>query len=114
MGNCGCGDVTHGCGESGQVLESLGQEIGKLVDTKQEVYGNSFGKSGDIMRILYPNGISLDQIDDALCIVRIVDKLFRLATNRDALGESPYRDISGYGMLGAGRAEMALTGKGEK
>jgi hypothetical protein len=34
-----------------------------------------------------------------------LDKLFRIATARDALGESPYRDIAGYGLLGAARAE---------
>lgn len=84
----------------------LGQQIGKLVEEKQAAYGNSFGKAGDILRILYPQGISHDQIDDALCIVRIVDKLFRIATDKDALGESPYRDIAGYGMLGAVRSEL--------
>ena len=83
--------------------ESIGQEIGRLVDEKQAAYGDSFGKAGAVMRILYPDGISLDQLDDALCVVRILDKLFRIATDRDALGESPYRDVAGYGLLGAGR-----------
>jgi len=84
----------------------MGQQIGELVQEKQAAYGDSFGKSGQVLKILYPNGISLDQIDDALCVVRIVDKLFRIATDRDALGESPYRDISGYAILGAFRAEL--------
>jgi len=92
---------------SGLPYALMGEQIGKLVEEKQVAYGDSFGKSGDILRVLYPNGISPDQIDDALCIVRIVDKLFRIATNRDALGESPYRDIAGYGILGAFRAELA-------
>lgn len=85
----------------------LGLQIGELVDQKQAAYGDSFGKAGAIMRILYPNGISPEQMDDALAVVRIVDKLFRIATNRDALGESPFRDIGGYGLLGAARAEAA-------
>jgi len=84
----------------------MGEQIGKLVEEKQAAYGDSFGKSGDILRVLYPKGISPEQIDDALCIVRIVDKLFRIATDRDALGESPYRDIAGYGFLGAFRSEL--------
>lgn len=84
----------------------LGQKIGELVEQKQAAYGDSFGKSGDVLRILYPNGISPDQIDDALSIVRIVDKLFRIATDKDAFGETPYRDIAGYGLLGAYRAEL--------
>lgn len=86
--------------------ERLGAEIGKLVQIKQEAYGDSFSKSGEIMRILYPNGIDHDQMDDALTIVRIIDKLFRIATDKDALGESPYRDITGYGLLGAMRDEI--------
>jgi len=84
----------------------IGEQIGLLVEEKQAAYGDSFGRSGDVLRILYPKGIGPDQIDDALCIVRIVDKLFRIATDRDALGESPYRDIAGYGILGAFRSEL--------
>ena len=85
----------------------MGEQIGKLVEEKQVAYGDSFGKSGDILRVLYPQGIAPEQIDDALCIVRIVDQLFRIATDKDALGESPYRDIAGYGLLGAFRSELA-------
>ncbi len=77
------------------------EEIALVVDQKQEIYGDSFGKSGDVMSILYPDGIALDQMHDALTVVRIVDKLFRIATDKDALGESPYEDLSGYGLLGA-------------
>lgn len=84
-------------------FEALGADIGRLVAEKQAAYGDSFGKAGAVMRILYPNGISVDAIDDALAVVRIIDKLFRIATDKDALGESPFRDISGYGMLGAAR-----------
>jgi len=77
--------------------EAMAAELGRLVDTKQAAYGDSFGKSGDIMRIIYPDGISPNQMDDALAVVRVLDKLFRIATNRDALGESPWRDIAGSG-----------------
>ena len=82
----------------------IGQEIGELVAKKQLAYGDAFGKSGDVMRILYPNGIALEQYDDVLAVLRIVDKLFRIAGDPDAFGESPYADIAGYGILGAARA----------
>lgn len=85
--------------------ENLGREIGKLVATKQQAYGDSFGKSGDVMRILYPDGIPVDQLDDALTVVRVLDKLFRIATDKDALGESPWRDIAGYALLAVARSE---------
>jgi hypothetical protein len=76
-----------------------------LVEKKQQAYGDSFGKSGAVLRILYPNGVPPEQLDDALTIVRILDKIFRVATDRDALGESPYRDIVGYGLLALARIE---------
>lgn len=78
----------------------IGQEIGKLVDIKQTAYGDSFGKSHKILEILYPNGIKPNQYKDALCITRIIDKLFRIANQKEAFGESPYKDIVGYGLLG--------------
>lgn len=84
---------------------SIAAEIGRLVGEKQLAYGNSFGRSGGVMRILYPNGIRPEQYDDALGVVRVVDKLFRIANRRDAFGESPWRDIGGYGILGAERCE---------
>lgn len=91
-------------------FELLGLEIGRLVDDKQAAYGDSFGKAGDIMRILYPDGLKPDGYDDMLAVVRIIDKLFRIATDRDALGESPFRDIAGYGLLGAARTDTAPGG----
>lgn len=83
--------------------ESLGAVVGALVGVKQKAYGDSFGRSGDVLRILYPCGISPEQYHDVLAVTRIIDKLFRIATDRDAMGESPYRDIAGYGILGAAR-----------
>ena len=76
-----------------------GKEIGELVERKNKAYGDSFAKSGEILRILYPDGIEPDQYDDVLAIARIIDKLFRIATDRDALGERPYEDIAGYSIL---------------
>jgi hypothetical protein len=46
------------------------EAIGRLVEKKNNAYGDSFAKTGDVMRIFYPNGISPDQYDDALGIVR--------------------------------------------
>lgn len=87
----------------------IGKSIGELVETKQAAYGDSFGKSGQIIRILYPNGIPLDKLNDALTVVRVIDKLFRIATDRDALGESPWKDIAGYSILSLRRlGEEAL------
>ena len=49
---------------------------------------------------MYPKGIQPEQYKDMLAITRIADKLFRIATKKDAFGESPFKDIAGYGILG--------------
>ena len=79
--------------------EQRGADLGALVDRKNAAYGNSFQEAGAIMRILYKNGIALDQMDDALVVVRVVDKLFRIATRKDAFNENPWEDLAGYGLL---------------
>lgn len=83
----------------------IGADIGRLVDEKDRAYGNSFGHSGDVLRILYPNGVPPEKYDDFLAVTRVFDKLFRIATDRDALGESPWRDICGYALLAIHRIE---------
>ena|SRR5271157_1346018 len=79
----------------------LAEEIGELVEKKNVAYGSAFEKVGEFLKLLYPHGINIHQYDDALLMVRIFDKQMRIATKKDALGESPYRDIAGYGILGA-------------
>lgn len=93
-------------------FELVGAKIGKLVEAKQAAYGDSFGKVGEAFRQLYPDGIRPEQYDDALCLVRIWDKMMRIATDKDAFGESPYRDIAGYALLGLDRHERLKKATG--
>jgi hypothetical protein len=85
--------------------QDLAKRVGTLVDEKNAAYGNSFGEAGEFLRILYPNGVTPEQYTDMLCVVRIFDKLKRIATKKDAFGESPYNDIVGYGLLGLSKDE---------
>ena len=75
------------------------EAIAHLIEEKQAAYGDSFGHSGNVMRELYPKGISFGKMDDALVVVRVIDKLFRIANRKDYGGESPWRDIMGYALL---------------
>lgn len=84
----------------------IAAEVAATVERKQAAYGGSFGKSGAIMAILYPAGVPVEQLDDALTIVRVLDKLFRVATDRDALEENPWGDIAGYALLAVRRVEQ--------
>lgn len=80
--------------------KELAERIGNLVDDKNAAYGSSFDQAGDFLKLLYPDGIPVASYTDMLCVVRIFDKLKRIATRKDAFGESPYGDIVGYGLLG--------------
>lgn len=87
-------------------FEKIAEEIGKLVTEKNKAYGNSFAEAEQFLKILFPNGIPVESYSDMLCIVRIFDKLKRIATNKDAFGESPYRDMAGYSILGCYKDEQ--------
>lgn len=92
------------------VYFDIAAEIGRLVDEKNAAYGDSFRLSGEIMARLYPEGIRPEQYRDALGIIRVIDKLFRIATRKDAFGESPWKDIAGYGILGAANDMLEIPG----
>ena len=83
--------------------EKLASEIGKLVAEKNKAYGDSFGKAHKILNVLFPDGIKPEQYLDVLTICRVVDKLFRLATDPTYGDESPWRDICGYSLLSMGK-----------
>ena len=87
------------------IFSQLGDAVGDLVHDKQRAYGDSFGRSGECLRQMFPEGIDINQYDDLLTIARILDKLFRLANKKDAFGESPWRDICGYAILGVANDE---------
>lgn len=79
----------------------VADEIAQTVIAKQAAYGDSFGKSGHVVGLLWPDGIPVEAYGDALAVVRVIDKLFRIATHRDAFGEDPWKDVAGYAVLRA-------------
>ncbi len=92
-------------------FEHHGKELGKLVDTKQKAYGDSITKTGKILHSFladYDVGdgnylIPKKLIDHLGLLVRIIDKQNRIISNPegDLMGETPYKDIAGYGLLGS-------------
>lgn len=85
-----------------KTFEELGSSQANLVKKKQEDYGDSFGKSAAILEQLYPKGIRIEQYRDLLAIIRILDKIFRIATLSEKNFESKinsWGDINGYSLL---------------
>jgi len=93
--------------------EEIGAIIGAIVDEKDAAYGNSIECSAKVFRIWFPNGIRPEQYDDILILVRILDKMTRIANKKHAFGENPYVDIAGYGMRKC-RKDFLPERKGEK
>jgi hypothetical protein len=81
------------------VFLKIAQDVAVMLVDKNESYGNSYAKVGELMKILFPNGVPIDRMQEALVITRVLDKLGRLANSPEAFGESPWRDIAGYAIL---------------
>ena len=71
---------------------------------KNRKYGDAVRKTLGMLNELYPEGIRPDQYSDLLLLVRVMDKLIRIATytpeRRAVDDESPWADVRGYGILG--------------
>ncbi len=80
--------------------ENAGAHIGRIVDKKQAQYGDSFHRAAHVLAVLYPDGVTPEDYQNLLTVTRVIDKLFRIA-NGDQGDESAWRDIAGYGILGA-------------
>lgn len=90
------------------IYETLTANLGRMLTEKQAAYGCAFDKAGAVLAILYPHGIPPAKLTDALAVVRIVDKLFRVAAGVPA-GEDPFGDISGYGVLASAARKAVVS-----
>jgi len=87
--------------------KKVAKKLSALLEKKNEAYGNAFQKTTEILKIIYPNGIPATKYKDIHVIVRMLDKINRIAENNDPMGESPYMDLAGYAIL-------ALVDQGHK
>lgn len=78
-----------------QMLEFVAQEVSE----KNIKYGDSFYLCPRFLLWLYPSGISADKLVNAIFIIRILDKISRLAVSAEGDEEDPLKDILGYSML---------------
>lgn len=88
----------------------IGNEIGLLLREKNAAYGNAFEESEKVIRVLFPEGVPPEKYQDFLTITRIIDKLFRIATDKNAFNEDPWRDIAGYAILSLWSQQPAQRG----
>ena len=77
----------------------IAQEIASVLEEKNAQYGPAFSNAPKILEILYPDGIRPQDYTNLLTLVRMLDKLQRIATNNATDTEDPWRDIAGYAIL---------------
>jgi hypothetical protein len=77
--------------------------LGRTCDRKHAAYGEGLFKVGEVMKMMWPEGVPEDQLQDAAVTARVLDKLFRIAATRpekgDPMREDPWGDIAGYGLI---------------
>lgn len=81
------------------IFMQLATDLGKLLAEKNLAYGDAFSKTTQILTLLYPQGIKVEQFKDVHVLVRMLDKMSRIAQDNDPMGESPYKDLAGYAIL---------------
>ena len=81
------------------IFMQLATDLGKLLAEKTLAYGDAFSKTTQILTLLYPQGIKVQQYKDVHVLVRMLDKMSRIAQDNDPMGESPYKDLAGYAIL---------------
>jgi len=78
---------------------SLANELGNMLADKNRQYGDSYARMAHVLPMFYPDGVPPDQLLDAVFILRIVDKLMRIASAQGDDQEDPVLDLCGYGIL---------------
>ncbi len=80
-------------------FHSLGEELADMLDNKNRQYGDSYARMAHVLPMFYPDGVPGDHLLDAVFILRIIDKLMRIASAQGDDLEDPVKDIAGYAIL---------------
>jgi len=81
-------------------LESISRDVVSIVKEKNREYGSAFQKVSHILSILFPNGIPTNKYHDVAILIRVLDKICRIASANDKdVKKDAWLDITGYGLL---------------
>jgi len=81
-------------------FHALAAGLATMLEEKRQAYGQNMEIVPKVMELLYPNGVRPEHYPTMLLLVRILDKISRLASGggRWALGEDAWKDIAGYAL----------------
>jgi len=81
-------------------VRSVACDVVVVVEEKNREYGSAFQKVSEILNILFPNGIPTSKYHDVAILVRVLDKICRIASANDKnVKKDAWLDITGYGLL---------------
>jgi len=88
-------------------LKQIASDVAIIVEEKNREYGGAFQKVSEILSILFPNGIPRSKYHDVAILVRVLDKICRIATANDKnVKKDAWLDITGYGLLRLGEGDL--------
>jgi hypothetical protein len=78
-----------------------GEVISSMLGDKRDSYGDNLIVSGQFLKLLYPEGIPANAYPEVLVIIRLFDKLMRIANQHRSPElwteqETPWLDVAGY------------------
>ena len=77
----------------------IASELAEMLTDKNRKYGDSYARMAHVLPIFYPEGVPGNHLLDAVFILRIIDKLMRIASAQSDDEEDPVADIAGYAIL---------------
>jgi len=81
-------------------VRSVACDVVVVVEEKNREYGSAFQKVSEILSILFPNGIPTSKYHDVAILVRVLDKICRIANANDkGARKDAWLDLTGYGLL---------------
>ena len=81
-------------------VRSIACDIAIVVEEKNREYGSAFQKVSHILSILFPNGIPTNKYHDVAILIRVLDKICRIASANDKdVKKDAWLDLTGYGLL---------------
>jgi len=81
-------------------VRSVACDVVVVVEEKNREYASAFQKVSEILNILFPNGIPTSKYHDVAILIRVLDKICRIATANDKdVKKDAWLDITGYGLL---------------
>jgi len=81
-------------------LEAIARDVAGMVREKNRGYGGALQKVSRTLSILFPNGVPTSKYHDVAILIRVLDKICRIASANDKdVKKDAWLDITGYGLL---------------